>query len=205
MRISELSRESGVSIPTIKFYLREGVVPAGHRTAPNQAAYDASHLRRLRLIRVLLEVGGLSLGDVKRVLSALADERMSRRGVLGVAHRALESKPAPGEDPGDVRREIDEWIASRGWHVGEEAPARSALTSILMALRGLGWRVGPEVFDRYADHIDAMTRDELAYVARAGSREEALESTVIGTVVFERAIAALRRLAQEHHARQQLD
>src|SRR2546430_1153453 len=30
MRMGELSRRSGVSVPTIKYYLREGLLPAGN-------------------------------------------------------------------------------------------------------------------------------------------------------------------------------
>ncbi|WP_079051275.1 MerR family DNA-binding transcriptional regulator [Streptomyces curacoi] len=37
MKISELSRRSGVSIPTIKYYLRDGLLPHGQATATNQA------------------------------------------------------------------------------------------------------------------------------------------------------------------------
>ena len=37
MRIAELSRRSGDSIPSIKFYLREGLLPAGTATGRNQA------------------------------------------------------------------------------------------------------------------------------------------------------------------------
>ena len=49
MRIAELSRQSGVPVPTIKYYLREGLLPAGELTSPNQASYGETHLRRLRL------------------------------------------------------------------------------------------------------------------------------------------------------------
>ena len=34
MRISELSTRSGVAVPTIKYYLREGLVPEGVRSSP---------------------------------------------------------------------------------------------------------------------------------------------------------------------------
>ena len=40
MRISELSTRSGVPVPTIKYYLREGLVPEGARSSPTQAEYD---------------------------------------------------------------------------------------------------------------------------------------------------------------------
>lgn len=206
MRISELSRQSGVPIPTIKFYLREGVLSAGRRTGPNQATYGEAHVRRLRLIRVLVDVGGLSLSAVRRVVDALGDDARPLHDVLGVAHRALE-KPVQGGDPGldAVRREVAAWIEARGWQVTADAPARDALASTLVALRGLGWQVGPRVFDRYAGHMDEIARNELAYVAGMESREAAVEATIIGTVVFERAMVALRRLAQEHHSRQRRD
>jgi DNA-binding transcriptional MerR regulator len=44
MRISELSARSGISVPTIKFYLREGLLPPGSPRAVNQADYGEPHL-----------------------------------------------------------------------------------------------------------------------------------------------------------------
>jgi len=67
MRIGELARRSGVSIPTIKYYLREGLLPPGAATAPNQASYGEEHLHRLRLIRALLDVGGLTVAAAREV------------------------------------------------------------------------------------------------------------------------------------------
>jgi DNA-binding transcriptional MerR regulator len=205
MRISDLSRESGVPIPTIKYYLREGLLPAGERTSRNQATYDATHLRRLHLIRVLVEVGGLSLQAVRRVLAALERGNAPLHEVLAEAHTALRHD-IPGEDPtlGPARAETDAWLAELGWNLGDGNPARADLAAALLALRGLGWEVGPEVFERYATHASALAEAEIAYVAAADRPEAAVEATVIGTVVFERALVALRRLAQEHHSRTQL-
>jgi DNA-binding transcriptional MerR regulator len=202
MRISDLSRLSGVSIPTIKFYLREGLLPAGHRTAPNQATYDDAHLRRLHLVRVLVEVGGMSLQAVRNVLDALARRDAPLHETLAAAHTALRRGPA-GAEPGlpAARAETDAWLAGLGWNLVADTPARDDLAGALLALRQLGWSVGPEVFERYAVHADALAEAEIAYVAASQDREAAVETTVIGTVVFERALVALRRLAEEHHSR----
>jgi MerR-like DNA binding protein len=51
----------GVPVPTIKYCLREGLPRPGELTSPDQAQYDESHLRKLRLMRALAEVGGLSI------------------------------------------------------------------------------------------------------------------------------------------------
>src|ERR1700716_801088 len=45
MRMAELSAESGVPVATIKYYLREGLLPPGERTSRNQARYDDVHVR----------------------------------------------------------------------------------------------------------------------------------------------------------------
>ncbi|HEX7171589.1 MAG TPA: MerR family transcriptional regulator, partial [Candidatus Limnocylindria bacterium] len=195
MRISDLSRESGVPLPTIKFYLREALLPAGRRTAPNQAAYDEGHLRRLHLIRVLVEVGGLSLDGVRRVLGALDRREAPLHETLAAAHIALRRDPAADVDELPVSRaETDAWLTTLGWDLGEGNPARDDLAAALLALRQLGWKVGPEVFERYARHADALADAELAYVAELAEPMAAVEATVIGTIVFERALVALRRL-----------
>lgn len=207
MRISDLSRESGVPLPTLKFYLREGLLQPGTRTAPNQARYGEAHLRRLRLIRVLADVGGLSLAAVRRVIDALDADSASLHAVLGAAHAAV-ATPDGGRgatpDP-RTREEIDAWLAALGWSVDEGSAGRDLLAAALEALRGLGWEVGPEVFARYANHADELAAAEVAYVAEAPSPEAAVEATVVGTVIFERALVALRRLAEERHSRLRLD
>lgn len=71
MRISDLSRRSGVPTSTIKFYIRESLVPAGLRSQRNQATYDEEHLKRLDLIRALREVAHLPLEVVREVIDQL--------------------------------------------------------------------------------------------------------------------------------------
>ena len=202
MRISDLSRSSGVPIPTVKFYLREGLLHPGERTAPNHASYDASHVRRLQLVRVLADVGGLSVAAIRSVLSALEQPELPLHDALAAAHTALpRAGTVADERRVAARRETDAWLDERGWRLDPATPARDELAAALAALRQLGWEVGPEVFERYARAADTIAAEEIAYVAAAPDREAAVEATVVGTVVFERALVALRRLAEEHHSR----
>jgi DNA-binding transcriptional MerR regulator len=61
MRISRLSQQSGAPVSTLKYYMREGLVHEGERLSGNQTDYDESHVQRVRLVRALLETGGLSI------------------------------------------------------------------------------------------------------------------------------------------------
>ncbi len=203
MKISELSRASGVPIPTIKYYLREGLLTAGEPTARNQADYGELHLHHLRLIRVLIDVGGLGIAAVRAVLTAIADERLSAHEMLGVAHYALGPPPDRGPVADDLvraRKEVDEFVAGLGWQVGADAPARRKLADALVALRRLGREADPTVFTPYAELADELAERELSTMPVGAPRADLVEHAVVGTVVFEAALAALRMLAQEHHS-----
>ncbi len=203
MRISELSRQSGVPVATIKYYLREGLVPPGTPTARNQADYGEEHLRRLRLVRVLADVGGLGIAAIRDVLAAIGDESMPLHDVLGVAQYALGPPPdaaPPAPDVLAARADVDAWLRAMTWQVSPESPSRRALADVLVGVRRLGLPAGPEIFAPYAGVADELARGEVAALPADGPAAETVEWQVVGTVVFEAAFAALRRMAQERHS-----
>lgn len=203
MRISELSRASGIPIPTIKWYLREGLLQPGTPTARNQADYGPAHLHRLRLVRTLVEVGGLATPAVRAVLDAIDDDRLPTHELLGLAHHALgpppDSRPVP-DDVARARAEVDRFLTRLGWQVSPGAPARRALADALASLWRLGREAGPEVFTPHAEAADRLAAGEVERLPADAPRAEIVERAVVGTVVYEAALVALRRLAQEHHS-----
>jgi len=203
MRISELSAASGTPVSTIKYYLREGLVERGEPTAANQAAYGDEHLRRLRLIRALTDVGGVGIAEVRAVLEALAKPRTPIHRTIGVAQYALGPPEDDGPVPADVlqaRAEVDAFITARCWNVHADAPARRMLADALVTLRRLGQEATTGLFEPYADIVDELAVWELGILPAQGSRSAIIEGAIVGTVVFEAALAALRRLAHEHHS-----
>jgi DNA-binding transcriptional MerR regulator len=204
MRISELSHVTGVPVPTIKFYLREAILAPGRRIATNQAEYDESHVRRLRLIRALAEVGGLPLATVRDVLRAVDDPDLPMHEALGIAHRALAPELAEQDAPAvaEARKEVDRFLDRLGWKVSPDAPARDELAVALATLRRLGWPdADTRLFEHYARAADRLAAREVERTTPAGAtRSEMMERVVTGTVVFNAVLSALRRLAQEHRS-----
>jgi DNA-binding transcriptional MerR regulator len=204
MRISELSTSSGVSIPTIKFYLREALLAPGRPTAVNQADYDEGHLHRLRLIRALSEVGGLRLREIRAVLAAIDDERLPLHDLLGVAQYALE----PGGDAGPLSAApdptdgaiVDAALGKLAWQVNPDAPARQTLGRALASLRELGWEVSAQDLARYGNAVSDLAASEVDSLPSDMPRGDTVERLVVGTVMFEVILSAMRRLAQEHHS-----
>jgi DNA-binding transcriptional MerR regulator len=204
MKISKLSNVSDVAIPTIKFYLREAMLPPGRRTATNQAEYDEGHVRRLRLIRALVEIGRLPLATVREVLEAVDDPDLLMHEALGIAHSALGPDVGRRDDPAvaDARVDVDRFLSEMGWDISPLSPGRHELAVALATLRRLGWpSEDARMFSNYAKAVDRLAAQEIQRTTPAGAtRAEMMEQVVIGTVVFDAVISALRRLAQERHS-----
>ncbi|KUH39140.1 MULTISPECIES: MerR family transcriptional regulator [Streptomyces] len=199
MRVGELSRRTGVSVPTIKYYVREGLLPTGELSSPNQARYDEAHVRRLRLVRALIDVGGLSVAAIKDVLEAVEDPGRSVHAVLGAAHDHIAPRQGGPEDAARdaARRRVTELIARRGWEVDDANPAARSLADALAALSRLGHDRFAEVsLEAYADAAERVAETDVAYVASEVAREDVVEGAVVGTVLGDVVFASLRRLAQ---------
>ncbi|MFE6787303.1 MULTISPECIES: MerR family transcriptional regulator [unclassified Streptomyces] len=198
MRIGELSRRTGVSIPTIKFYVREGLLPAGELTSPNQAAYGEAHVQRLRLIRALLDVGGLSVAAIREVILAVDDPERSVHKLLGTVASGLVPRYDRESHAGieEARKQVAALIAARGWRVQQGNPAAEALAVALAAVDEAGHGAFSQVLDAYADAAERVARADLDYVAGNVAREVLVESVVVGTVIGDAMFSALRRMAQ---------
>jgi DNA-binding transcriptional MerR regulator len=201
MRISELSRVSGVPVATIKYYLREGLLPAGIPTSATSASYDERHVDRLNLIRALVDVGRLPIARVREVVTALEQPPTSWHDLLGAAHGAL--PPAGGStaegaasgtagEAGTARAAVREL----GWHVHPESLALRGLQRALDAVAAVGLPMTPERLAPYAAAAAMVAEADVSSVP-TDSAERAARHVVVGTLLYEPVLLALRRLAQE--------
>lgn len=199
MRIGELSRRTGVPVPTIQYYLREGLLPPGELSRPNQARYDDRHVRRLHMIRLLVGPGGLTLAAVRDIVTAIDDPTLPAHTMLGVAHLAVAPPRHGGEglDTQRARRDVDQLIRGRGWQIEPDAPGRDRLAEIIAAIRELGQEDFLRLLDIYADAAERIAAAELQMVAARTDPVSMVEAVVAGTVLADALLAALRRLAQK--------
>ena len=99
MKISELSARSGLPVATVKYYIRERLLPPGAPLARNQAAYSESHLERLKIVRALREDAGLSVREIGRIVGRMVGATAAGRDEA--AGGGPDSYPDPGPDPAD--------------------------------------------------------------------------------------------------------
>jgi DNA-binding transcriptional MerR regulator len=206
MRIKELSTRSGVSVPTIKYYLREGLLPAGELISKNQANYDEAHLRRLRLIRALIDIGGLTIAAVRDVLTAADTPDETMRRILFTAQESISDRQDLPRDElwEEAERNVAELVERRGWQVRPESRAWQTVVAVLVTARGLEHGVWTHKLDVYAEACERIAAADLDYVAGIEEVDAMIEGVVVGTVLGDTLVTALRRLAHQSASRSRL-
>ncbi|MBQ0937361.1 MerR family transcriptional regulator [Ideonella paludis] len=76
MKISDLARATDTPTETIRYYEREGLLPAPARGDNNYRRYSAAHLQRLQVIRRSRALG-LSLDEVRALLAVMDEPEAS--------------------------------------------------------------------------------------------------------------------------------
>lgn len=196
MRISDLAEATGVPVHTLKYYLREGILMAGEATSRTTADYAPAHVERVRLVRALIEQGGIGIAGVHAVLAALDSPPRSRHLLLGAAHAAL---PLPGAS-GPVTPEVVGLVKELGWAIDPDCPPARALGAAIRSARDAGVPLGHEELVAYAARMGEVALLDLAKVdeaAATGGPAAALRLVVIGNVLLDPVLIALRRVAQE--------
>lgn len=109
MRIGDLAESTSTAVETIRFYEREGLIPAAQRADNNYRMYTSAHAERLAFIRHCRNLD-MTLDEI-RTLLRLRDE--------------------PSQDCGEVNALLDEHIG----HVTHRIRELRALQKDLKVLR----------------------------------------------------------------------
>ena len=213
MKISELSERSGLSIATVKYYIRERLVPPGERAARNQAAYSEAHLERLKIVRALLEDAGLSVREIGRVVGAMetgrGDAGRDDVGSDDAGSDDLASLPASAGDRGSPAYRaawatVQGIARDMGWQVDERDVLAGDLIQALLTVQK-AWPFdtpGGQIL-RYARAVKEIARFELPENwDPAGAPAASIQYAVLGTYLFEPLLLAMRRLAHRERARE---
>ncbi|MFD7914531.1 MerR family transcriptional regulator [Streptomyces sp. NPDC059752] len=212
MKISELSRRTGVPVASIKYFLRQGLLPAGRATAATLAEYGEEHAQRLRLIKALTTLGGLSIAATREVLGAV-DQAHSSESALGAVSYALPvpvaAQGAAGheEEAGaDVTAgaEVAELLTALDWQAPGTSPHVKGLTAALEELRRLDAQYAPGELAAYARLAESVARLDLERAADLDDPVALAERAVIVFAICAPVFELLRRLAQEDQVRRRV-
>jgi len=187
LRMRELAEASGVPAPTIKHYLREGLLPEPVKTSRNMAYYPPEFVDRIKLIKRLQEERFLPLKAIKDVLELRERSRTSAAEVrkrYGVPKEVL-----------DRLAELEVLTPnSRGY-----SPSDVTIIEAISRFRAGGYdeQIGFTVYDtlRYKVALEELARQEVDVVMErlAGEvpPERVVEMLEAGAEPLKDLIAAL--------------
>jgi DNA-binding transcriptional MerR regulator len=204
--VQELARAADVTVASIKFYVREGLLPPGDTSRPRRAYYDDRHVRRLAVIRALRDVARLPIDVIRRAVGALDASGADSVDAIAPAIDALEGPPerSPDEALQAARREVADLFTRERLDVRAEAGSRETLARTLVAVRRIDDHIGIEDVRRWLRAMREAAREEIendrTKALLRSDKEGALEIAIMGTVVYEPILLALRRALHEHYS-----
>jgi DNA-binding transcriptional MerR regulator len=201
MLLSELAERAEVPVATVKYYVRSGLLAPGHATGPRRADYDETHLRRLRILRMLREIGGIPVSTLQQIVDAIDDPGRASHEVLCLVADALtETSEDLPSDPAS-RELVDQALTRVGWTgVRGDAVDRAQLAALVRLLSTEGpLTIDADVLAFYVDVADQLCRAEARFVDPDDDRAGTLEDLVAGEAVFGQVLTLLRRMGHEHY------
>ena len=203
MQVSELVRATSVPLATVKYYLREGLLPAARKITARSSEYGEEHVRRLTLLRVLREVGAIPVGRLRELVEAVDNPRLADIEVFRRASDAIAAGRRIEDEPdADATALVERLLDELGWTgVPERAVDRENLARVVAQIRRTGlFPVNQALLGFYARVADEVSRAEIERLPMGDDRALRLERMVVGTVAFGEVLAILRRLGEAHHS-----
>lgn len=199
MQLNELSRRSGVSPASIKYYLREGLLPGGEAIHATRAEYSARHLERLDLIQALRKIVGLNIAQI-RGLVKMADDGVPRLDLLAAVQRVvLNLENYSTAMGGDAAAATDAVVRLRGWP-DSPSDARNALTAHLEMMASLNIPVSEDELETYSKAADDVAGIDIAATTAPESVDRLILTAAVGMHTHSQLLLKLLALAQASHA-----
>lgn len=199
MKMQDLERATGVGRETIRFYIREGLLPEPDRPSRNVAWYDERFVERLALIKELQQKRFLPLQVIKAIVGTDAtpsrDEVQALLELDGKLFPAVAGAEMPPERVTDVARrtgltaaeirqlaeaELVEIATRDGDQWLDDTAIR--IVELWGKLRQAGFSpelgFGPENMRLYVDFVRWLAREELRIFSHGVAGRVGVEASV---------------------------
>ena len=136
MRIGALAAEAGVSVQTLRYYERRGLLETPHRSTAGFREYVNDSARRVRFIRKAQSIG-FTLEEIRGLLGLWPDSAKACRAVEKRATITLSRIDAQVMDLRRMRRALSRYVsACRHGAALQQCPLLEGLGNVDGAARG---------------------------------------------------------------------
>jgi DNA-binding transcriptional MerR regulator len=198
MQLKELSERTGTPTASIKYYLRERLLPPGEAVHATRARYSERHVKRLELIHALRSIVRLNIEQIRSIIE-LADGDAPRLAVLATVQRIVLGLGVDEREGGERTHLGDAVVRLRGWP-DTDSDARSALDAQISLMEGLGITLSLEVLDAYSQAMDSIAGLDLRLTTATDDIDDIIRKAAVGMHMHSQLLLKLLALAQASHA-----
>ncbi len=181
LRISQLARLADVSIPTIKHYLREGLIPRPVKTGRTMSYYDPGCVERIQKIKRLQTERFLPLSAIKKIIKSgksIEDELALGEAMMCISEVSASERCIPRDrvekQTGYSRNDLEKMeriglIRPRETDRGKEYdPVDCKILSLIRQREEAGFPLdySLDMMSLYRKHIQTIVREDAKLFAR---------------------------------------
>ncbi|MFD5224290.1 MerR family transcriptional regulator [Microbacterium sp. NPDC058342] len=197
MKLSGLSRETGVSTTTLKHWIRVGILPPGRLRNRTTAVYDDRHAHRVRLIIVLRDLYDASTKAIRGLTELIDTDGVTTIEVMNACQALALGVPEDiASDPAydEYRERTHELMRRRDWR-GYPGAAERGMAFALAQASEVGLDYDVDELMAYADALEPLAGRNVAALGPEGSPDEVATRMLVAVNARAKQLVAVSSLA----------
>ncbi|PCE13873.1 hypothetical protein AUC47_06595 [Microbacterium sp. SZ1] len=194
MKLAQLAARTGASTASLKFWMREGILPPGELRNQTTAVYGDRHCERVALIQTLRAEFDASIAQI-RALTALIDRPDAAPLDVMQACQVLATGMSIAEEPDPVQEALLAELHERmGW-VPFGSVAGSALVRALAQSARVGYAYDLGDLVHYAQALEPIAVADLESIHPEGTLDTVARNLLVAAAAQHRVLVAMNQLA----------
>lgn len=194
MKLGELARESGTSTASIKYWIREGVLPPGELRNQTTAVYDRRHVERIALITTLRAEYDAPMDRIRGLTRLIDDPQASLLDVMEACQVLATGMAVAAQRDEAQAALIGELHDRMGW-LRFDSVASSALTRALADSARVGYPYDLDDLLHYARALEPIASADIGSIQPEGTRDAVARNVLVASAAQHRVLVAMNQLA----------
>ncbi len=194
MKLSELARHTGASTASLKFWMREGILPAGELRNQTTAVYTQHHVERVGLIQILRAEFDAPIGRIRELTALIDDPGTGLLGVMEACQVIATGMIVPPETDAAQAELVDRLHERMTW-LRYDSVAASALAHALAGSARVGYPYDLDDLVHYGQALEPIATADIGSIQPEGTPDAVARNLLVAAAAQNRVLVAMNQLA----------
>lgn len=194
MKLSELARRTSASTASLKFWMREAILPAGELRNQTTAVYTQRHIERVALIQILRAEFDVSIGHIHELTTLIDSPGSSLLDVMEACQVIATGMVIPPEVDAVQSELVGRLHARIGW-LRDDSVAAAALAHALAGSARVGYPYDFDDLVHYAQALEPIATADIGSIQPEGNPDVVARNLLVAAAAQNRVLVAMNQLA----------